>query len=178
MYHLFLAMLAKLFLTVKMLFPLNLAGTFPPLFSPGNPGRIEYRRLETNLTSAQLLALNTTAVPLVPAPGVGYMIVPRFIKMTFVAGSVAYLDGGGGDITFQLGTGITQALANNNIVLVTVSPNRRVQFLPWTGFIDTAANPPAEDNGALTITKATGNLTAGNGTMSVMVEYTVEPTTA
>ncbi len=177
MYHLLHLFLVKLFLTIKTLLPLNLAG-FPPLFSPGNPGRIEYRRLETNLTSAQLLALFTTPVNLVPAPGVGFMIVPRFIKMTLVAGSVAYLDGGGGDITFQLGAGVSQLLANNNIVLVSVAPNRRVQFLAWAGFIDTAANPPAEDNAALQITKATGNLTAGNGMLSVMVEYTIEPTNA
>jgi hypothetical protein len=151
--------------------------TFPPLLSRGNPGTNPLLRAETSLSSAELLALETTAIILVPAPGVGFMICPTGILLVFVGGSVAYLDAGGGDIGFQLGTGETESLANNNIVLVTVSPNRRYQWFPWAGFIDTAANPPAEDNGALTILKATANLTAGNGTLRAIVYYTIEPTT-
>jgi hypothetical protein len=173
------AMLLKLMLMTRTLLPLNLAGTFSPLdLGKGTfPVNAQLRRLSVGLTSAQLLALFTTPVTIVPAPGVGFTIVPTVIVITFVGGSVAYLNGGGGASSFTLG-GLSLAVGGAEAIwLVTVSPNRKQQVLPWAGTTDTAASPPAEDNAPLQLSKATANFTAGNGVAQVTAYYTIEPTT-
>jgi hypothetical protein len=150
-------------------------------FAVGPQGCVGLQVADVTLSSAQILALFTTAVTLVPAPGVaGWFIYPHKIVMRMLAGSSAYVDGGGGAITFAVGS-LSVALASNAIILVTTSPNRRIQVVDWAaaavgvGVTGTAGNPPTEDNAALTIGKATANPTAGNGTMHITVYYTVEP---
>ena len=161
------------------MFPLlGMATPINPAFS--RLTQVDIRRTSLELTSAQILALETTAVTLVPAPGLGFQIVPLFIKMCLLGGSVAYTDAGGA-VSIGAGT-MTQALSANTIFLTTVSPNRKNQWLNWmaaaagVGIFDTAANPPTEDNAALTISKATNNFAAGNGVMRVVVWYLVEAT--
>lgn len=127
------------------------------------------------LSSANILALQTTPITLVAAPGVGFSIVPILIVVKFFGGSVAYTDAGGA-VTFSIGS-MSAALVSNAIFLVTTSPNRRIQTFPWPGATDTAGNPPTDDNAALTISKVTNNFAAGNGTATVLVWYYVVPTT-
>lgn len=134
-----------------------------------------FQSVEVTLSSVQILALLGTPVTIVAAPGVGFAIVPSLIIMRLLAGAAAYTDAGGA-VSFSAGT-MSVALANNNIFLVTTSPNRRIQTFPWPGAIDTAANPPTDDNAPLQISKATNNFAAGNGTMHITAYYTVEPTT-
>jgi len=129
----------------------------------------------TTLSSAQILALQTTPVTLVAAPGVGFTIVPTRIVIKFFGGGIAYTDAGGA-VSFANGS-MSAALAANAIFLVTVSPNRRIQVFPWPGATDTAANPPSDDNAALTIQKATNQFAAGNGTATILVWYYIVPTT-
>jgi hypothetical protein len=142
---------------------------------------MQNRRISVNLTSAQLLALETGAITIVPAPGVGYFINPKSIVIHYFGGSVAYTDAGGA-VSLAAGS-LSVALASNAIFLVTVSPNRRIQTLDWpaaaigVGVTGTAGNPPTEDNAPFTIAKATNNFAAGNGTARITVEYTIEPTT-
>jgi len=152
-----------------------------PALAQGLQGAFGLQYTEVVLSSAQILALFTTAVPLVPAPGVGFYICPLLVVMKLIGGSVASLDGGGGAVSLGAGT-LSVALANNNIFLVTVSPNTRKQLIHplaaavGVGSIDTAANPPTDDNAAFAISKATANFTAGNGTMRVTTYYTIEAT--
>jgi hypothetical protein len=159
-------------------------GTSQPVGAGGQqspiPSVVSWLRSDVTLTSAQILALLGTSVPLVAAPGVGSFIMPQLVIMRLIAGSAAYTDAGG---AVSLGAGtLTVALANNNIFLVTTSPNTRKLVLPWasaaagTGVIDTAANPPTEDNAAFAISKATNNFAAGNGTMHITTYYTIETT--
>lgn len=128
----------------------------------------------TALTSVNILALDGTPITLVPAPGAGFTVFPLQIIVTYTGGSVAYLDGGGGAVSFAMGS-LSQALSSNAIFLTTVSPNKNVQVLNF-GATATAANPPSCDNAPLQITKATANFTAGNGTASIQVLYAVLPT--
>ncbi len=151
--------------------------------SSGLLGGVAWNRADVTLTSAQILALFTTPVALVPAPGVGFWINPLYLILRFIGGGVAYLDAGGGAVSIGNPSGSTTlALASNAIFLVTVSPNTRKQYISYnlgvvgTGFTDTAANPPLSDNAALNIFKATGNFTAGTGTMHVTTYYSVEST--
>lgn len=129
----------------------------------------------TTLSSAQILALQTTPVALVPAPGVGFTIIPILIVIKFFGGTVAYTDAGGA-VQFTNGS-MLAALASNAIFLVTATPNRRIQSFPWPGATDTAGNPPSDDNAALNIQKVTNNFAAGNGTATILTWYYVVPTT-
>jgi hypothetical protein len=161
-------------------FGLTTAG--PNASSPGTLQGTVWNRVDVTLTSAQILALQTTAVPLVPAPGVGFWISPQYYILRLIAGSAAYTDAGGA-VSIGNATGAnTMALASNAIFTVTTSPNTRKQFTyantgaGGTGLTDTAANPPASDNAALQISKVTNNFAAGNGTMHITVYYTIETT--
>jgi hypothetical protein len=131
--------------------------------------------LSTSLSSAQILALLGTPITLVPAPGVGFTIVPIMIIIEFFGGTVAYTDAGGA-VQFNIG-GFGIVLGTNAIFLVTTSPNKRIQTQPWTGATDVAGNPPADENAALVIGKLSNNFAAGNGTAKIIVQYIIVPTT-
>lgn len=160
--------------------PNFVGGQVGPDFATGPQGCVGLQVADIFLTSAQLLAIQTGAITLVPAPGLtGWFIKPEKIVIRYIGGSAAYTDVGGA-ISFNVG-GQTVALASNAIFLVTVAPNRRIQVVDFyaaaagTGITGTAANPPTEDNAPLTISKATNNLAAGNGTAHITVYYTIEP---
>lgn len=131
-------------------------------------------RTDIVLTSAQILALQTTPVTLIPAPGAGLMLVPETIVLRMLGGT-QYTDAGGA-VSFSVGT-MSTALAANTIV---TGPNgatqRSQQVLGFTG-TSTAAAPPTNENASLTIQKATNNFAAGTGTLHITVFYTVETTT-
>lgn len=129
----------------------------------------------TTLSSAQILALLGTPITLVPAPGVGFRIVPLVIQIVFFGGAAAYTDAGGA-VSLNIGS-MSQALVSNGIFLVTQSPNKAIQQIGGFSATDTAGNPPTDDNGAMTISKATNNFAAGNGTAKITVQYLVLPTT-
>jgi hypothetical protein len=151
------------------------SGQAGPVFAQGAQGAFGLQAVDVVLSSAQLLALLGTAVTIVPAPAAGFRIVPLYFKIIYTGGSVAYTDAGGA-VSFNAGT-MSYPLASNAIFLVTVSPNRRAQDFVSPGGTDTAANPPTDDGAALTISKATNNLAAGNGTAKITCYFVVEPTT-
>jgi hypothetical protein len=159
------------FLSIQKLFPLSMMATFPPF---SRLTQTDIRRASIDLTSAQLLALNATPVQIVPAPGVGFKIVPILCIVDFFGGTIAYTNGGGGFPELLAGSA-AYVFADAAIFLVTVSPNRRHQTMQFAEVLDTAANPPTSENAALTFSKATAELAAGNGTARVTVYYTIEP---
>lgn len=62
-----------------------------------------YGRARTLITSAQLKTLIANPIQLVPAPGVGKMIVPVYGFLSYHFNSTAYTNTAGGDWCFQLG---------------------------------------------------------------------------
>ena len=129
----------------------------------------------TILSTAQILALQGTPVILVAAPGLGFTILPLAFTIIFFGGSAAYTDAGGA-VSFSLGSA-TQALASNAIFTTATSPNKQIQRIDGLVATDIAGNPPNDDNAALTISKATNNFAAGNGTAKVIVHYVIVSTT-
>lgn len=157
------------------------AGQGGPSYASGPQGCVGLQVADITLSSAQILLLQTTPVTIVPAPGVaGFFIKPEKIVMRFIGGSAAYTDVGGA-VSLLVGANMAVALASNAIFLVTVAPNRRQQVIDFfaaaagTGITGVAANPPTEDNAPLTISKATNQFAAGNGTMHITTYYTIEP---
>jgi hypothetical protein len=124
------------------------------------------------LTSAQILALETTAVTILPAPGVGFWIAPSRIIINMAAGSVAYTDAGGA-VSFAVGSA-SAALASN-AVFTAAATDTSHQVFDWAATA-TAAAPATDENAALTITKATNNFAAGNGIASIIVEFSIQET--
>lgn len=128
-------------------------------------------RADINLTSAQILALQTTAVTLVAAPGAGLMIVPESIIIRVAGITAAYTDAGGA-VSFSVGS-MTQALAANTIFTGPTNGQVSQQVISFAG-TSTAAAPSTNINAALTIGKATNNFAAGSGTAHITVFYSVE----
>lgn len=144
-----------------------------PSFAMGPQGCVGMQCSDFVLSSAQILALQTTPVTLIPAPGVaGWMIIPQEFILRLIGGGAAYTDVGGA-VSFVIGSA-TQALANNNIFLVTVSPNRAIQRIVGFAATDTAGNPPTDDNAPLNISKATNQFAAGTGTMKITTYYNID----
>lgn len=138
--------------------------------TPAATPAVGLNRRVIQLTSAQLLALLTTPVTLLPAPGVGFMNVPVAIKIDMQAGAAAYTDVGGA-ISFVQGS-MSVALAANTVFLA--GANFRAHQIVDFAALDTAAAAPTDENAALTISKVTNNLAAGNGTALITIYYLVE----
>jgi len=164
-----LTALTVTFLSLNRLLPLTMLTS--PAFS--RLTQTDLRRAEISLTSAQILALNGTPVQVVAAPGAGLRIVPYLSVVHFYGGTVAYTNGGGGFPELLVGSA-AYPFTDAAIFLVTVAPNRRSQSMGFAEVLDTAANPPTSENAALTISKATAEFAAGNGTARVAVYYTIE----
>lgn len=130
-------------------------------------------RADITLTSAQILALQSGAITLIPAPGAGLMIVPMSVLIRLLGGT-QYTDAGGA-VSFSVGT-MAQALAANTVFTGPTAGQRSQQTI-FFGGTSTAANPPTNENAAMTISKITNNFAAGTGTCHITVYYTVESTT-
>ena len=144
-----------------------------PGFATGPQGCFGMQVVDQTLTSAQILALITTPVTVIPAPGLtGWMLIPQEFILRLLGGSAAYTDVGGA-VSYAIGSA-SQALASNAIFLTTVTPNRAIQRIVGFAATDTAGNPPTDDNAPLTIQKITNNFAAGTGTMHHTVYYNVD----
>ncbi|MBA0085893.1 MAG: hypothetical protein HRJ53_12920 [Acidobacteria bacterium Pan2503] len=144
-----------------------------PSFAVGSQPCVGVQIADVTLSSAQILALLSTPVTIIPAPGVtGWTIVPLMAIIRLIGGGAAYTDVGGA-VSFNSGSA-SWALAANTIFLTTVSPNRAIQKFPFPNVLDTAANPPTDDNAALTISKITNNFAAGTGTCHITVYYVID----
>lgn len=137
---------------------------------PAIQSALGFSVVKVTLTSAQILALNTTPITLVAAPGAGEWYVPVLLVINFQGGTVAYTDGGGGAVNIAVGSWSSN-ITNNNVFTGTASLRNHASY-ELTG-IATAAATPTNENAAITITKATGNFAAGNGTASVLLYFNV-----
>ena len=116
------------------------------------------------LSSADILALDSTPQTLVAAPGAGKFIVPHKVVAQYVYGTVAYVVGAQPDVTWE-GSSVAGTLSLNLSggadVLCFITPAM------------SNANPVDIVNKALTLS-AGDPLTDGDGTLTVTVWYSVE----
>jgi hypothetical protein len=131
-----------------------------------------FQMVDVTLTSAQILALQTTPVTLVPAPGAGLMLIPDKAVIRVAGVTAAYTDAGGA-VSFNIGT-MTQVLGANTVFTGPTAGQVSQQIQSFSG-TSTAAAPSTNINAPLTISKATNNFAAGSGTAHITVYYTTEP---
>ncbi len=125
-----------------------------------------------NITSAELLALYTTAKTLVDAPGIGKVIKMIEAKLTFSFGTVAY-DGiaSGEDLAFCFTdvSGVQVALQEATDFL-DVASGTAVSFArPTVGL----TIPKLTQNAPLVLAMLAGNIATGDGTLKVELNYDI-----
>jgi hypothetical protein len=126
------------------------------------------------LTTAQILALLTTPITLVPAPGAGKAIVLRHVFLEYLPVSIIYsFNPGTGQLVIGTVAQITasqQPFAASPAGLLDQSVKSVLQKLPNTFIAQPSTNV---DNGALVIQEQNSAFTAGNGQLKVTVFYSV-----
>lgn len=148
---------------------------------PGGGGSQAVLSASVVLTSAQILGLAVTPVPLVPAPGVGKIAIPLQVIASLRFGTVAYQAGGEivlithGD-TPENGQ-VFIAIQNSTLVNAAVSSlgggNQYELFggsgsLPEVGTVASLL-----ENAALDLFADQGAFTTGDGTLAVTCLYSV-----
>lgn len=131
-------------------------------------------QLVYNVSSAQLLALQTTAIALVAALGASWAIVPNSMALQYKFGTTAYTIGNA-DNKFQIeytgkATNLLSALATG---LVDQVVNEIVIAKPAVAGANFAQTNMANLGLELKLTGTTPALTLGDGTLIVTVGYEV-----
>jgi hypothetical protein len=147
--------------------------------APAPPAPPVIQQATVTLTSAQLLALSSTPVTLIPAPGAGFYLFPQYYTMDYTFGGTAYSSPAHtNDCYFSLGA---PPVTSSNEVVVYQWANAA------TGIIEAAAScvfyglcgegliPTATANNAPLVFSAPAALTLGNGTLKITVNYSVVP---
>ena len=119
---------------------------------------------KVSLSSAQILALNTTPIVLVEAQGSGTVIEPLSVVFNLTYGTTTYATNTTAQIKYQAiaGNFITSSIiSNTQDALNRVLPNTSLTFT------SIPINTP------LVIDIATGDPTTGDGTLDVYVTYVV-----
>ncbi len=123
------------------------------------------------VSSAEILALFTTAKTLVPAPGVGKVI--EFISAILIVdyGSAAYATNGNLTVANETGTAYSNTVLLANLLAATA--DKMVQLMALdvadTGIV-------LLENEALELTCATGNPATGDSPMRYKIMYRVHET--
>lgn len=123
-----------------------------------------------SITSTQILALNTTAIQVIAAPGAGLALIPMKAVITLSAGTA-----------YTIGSATNLELKYTNASGVVCSGT-----LSSTGFLDQAAGLTAvfagatssfipAANAAVMLFLAGGNVTLGTGAIKIQVEYLTVP---
>lgn len=121
------------------------------------------------LTSAQVLAIFTTPVTVVPAPGAGLQAIPLAAVYDYTFVSTAYTDNGG---NLGIKTGGSALFGSFDFATSTFWTATASRIVTRIGNLNTGATNP---NLSLVVQQDTANPTLGNGTVTVTVAYMVVP---
>lgn len=127
-----------------------------------NKGYTAQKTAKIILTSAEIKALNTTPKVLVPAPGVGKIVILLGAYAKYIYGTTAYTT------NTLLGIYYGTAQANSNTLSISDPANR---YRPLTS-IDPDSTV-ALSNLPLNLWCASGNPAAGDGTVEITVSYII-----
>lgn len=134
------------------------------------------------LTSAQILALNSTPVTLIPAPATGYFLMPQYAVLRYDYGGTAYA-GTTGVLQFLVGTANIDPATASGALLTFSTANigataSSIETVTLVTASASSAAPPttALAAQAMTVQLSAANATTGNGTLHITVFYNTEPT--
>lgn len=113
--------------------------------------------VKKSLTSAQILALNTTNIEIVTAPGAGKLILPIRIVYDFTFVSVVYAT--------NVLMGIKTASGSEGFVFTLSQSSSTIKT--------ESSNIQLDENEAISISVQTGDPTGGDGTMVVYLYYQI-----
>ena len=145
--------------------------------APAPPSVPVLLQATVTLTRAQLLALSTTPIIVIPAPGAGFYIWPQYYTMEYTFGGIAYT-----------GTGNCSLIYGPPPI---VNPTNLITLYNWTaatsgiihaafscvfiGLCGEGLTPITTVNNAAVVFSAANALTLGNGTLNITVNYSVLP---
>lgn len=123
------------------------------------------RKATVTLSSAQILALHTTPITLVAAPGAGQSLLLHRVFCQYTFATAAYVNGDGAPRLTLDGGAVSLTLSG----LIDQSNDYRKSF-PAPDF-DTSSDP---SNVALIVDDGGAAHTTGDGTLTVTVWYSIE----
>lgn len=129
------------------------------------------------LTSAQLLALSTTPITVIPAPGAGFYLWPQYYTMEYTFGGVAYTGTGSCSLIYGPPPIVnpTNLITLYNWTAVTSGIIHAAFSCAFIGLCGEGLTPITTINNAAVVFSAANALTLGNGTLKITVNYSVLP---
>lgn len=116
------------------------------------------------LTPAQILALNATPITVIPAPGAGKTVFVDYVVARYTGSTTAYAAGGAVSLQYSAGNAVALTLPATTLTTTTSSD---------TILGPVATNTTAAANTAVTVSNATAAFTTGNGTLTLIIHYSV-----
>jgi hypothetical protein len=123
----------------------------------------------TELSATEVLSLNATPQIVVPAAGVGKIIIPRFFVVFLDYNSIPYAGiGGTEDLTFRYtdGSGVIVATLESTGFLDQTSDQYRVIFSVLGGYTPVINSP-------IVLQIANGEVTSGNSPLKIQTYYNI-----
>jgi hypothetical protein len=129
----------------------------------------------TILSSAQILALNTMPVIVVPTPGPGLYIAPQSVVAQYNAGGTPYTVTGS-DGFLLVGWGGQPSIVDATAVVAIPNTNFLSQVTSQVEVTSSATNssvPLSQTVNQPLVIKSLDTLTLGNGTLQITISYTI-----
>jgi hypothetical protein len=140
-------------------------------------GASVFQQVSVTLTSAQLLALSTTPITLVPAPGPGFYVFPTYFTMQYHFGGTAYA--GSGDCYFIYGP--PPEVNPTNLLMVylwtaaTSGIIKAAASCTFIGICGEGLTPYTSVGNEPVVFTAPTAITGGNGTLTITLNYSILP---
>lgn len=123
--------------------------------------------ITVNLTAAQIIAMGTTPVSLIAAPGAGLCIIVDNITFKMVTTATAFTGGGAVEFRYTDASG-TKVTADVAAAVITAAAGTS-----FTNVRGIEASLTGTANAAIVVRNGTAPFAAGTGTASLVIEYHV-----